>query len=158
MKRAIRSPKLYFKDTGLAAYLSGWLSKEQLKKGAKNGAFFETFVINELVKSFANEGLKYDQRIFFYNGKDKVRKTIKRDGEQYEERVQAEIDFVIEENGVLYPIEIKMKVNPDVYDATAFDVLDKDIDKKKGMGVIFSSNPNRVRLADHLICLPLEYI
>ncbi|MBO6285710.1 MAG: ATP-binding protein [Bacilli bacterium] len=158
LKRAIRSPKLYFKDTGLAAYLSGWLSKDQLMRGAKNGEFFETFVINELVKSFANEGLKYDNRIFFYNGKDKTKKKIKRDGEAYEVEVQAEIDFVIEENGVLYPVEIKMKDNPDVYDATAFDVLDKDVEKQKGMGIIISSNKERVQIAEHLICLPIEYI
>lgn len=145
LDRAIKTPKLYFRDTGLAAYLSGWLTKDQLMKGAKNGAFFETFVVNELIKSFANEGKDYSKRIFFYNGKDKTPKG-------------GEIDFIVEENGTLYPIEIKKKDMPTADDASAFDVLDKDLNKKRGMGVIISSNPNKVYLRDNLLCLPVEYI
>jgi predicted AAA+ superfamily ATPase len=145
LDRAIKTPKLYFRDTGLAAYLSGWLTKDQLMKGAKNGAFFETFVVNELIKSFANEGKDYSKRIFFYNGKDKTPKG-------------GEIDFIIEENGTLYPIEIKKKDMPTADDASAFDVLDKDLNKKRGMGIIISSNPNKVYLRDNLLCLPVEYI
>jgi len=155
LNRAIKSPKVYFRDTGLAAYLSGWLTPDQLQKGAKNGAFFETFVVGEIIKSYINEGKKYDKCLFFYNGKDK---TKKRDGDGIERAIQAEIDLVIEENGVLYPIEIKKKDHPDVYDATAFDVLDKEVTKRRGMGIIFSSAKTRVQLKDDLICLPLSYI
>ena len=72
--------------------------------------------------------------------------------------MQNEIDLIIEENGVLYPIEIKKKDMPTIDDANAFDVLDKDIDKRRGIGVILSSNKNKVYLRDNLICLPLEYI
>lgn len=158
LNRAIKSPKIYFRDTGLAAYLSGWLTKEQLEKGAKAGAFFETFVVNELIKSFINEGKDFSKRIFFYNGKDKIKRKIKENGEEIEETLQCEIDFIIEENNVLYPIEIKKKDSPNVYDATAFNVLDKDITKRRGMGVIISSNKNKVQLKDDLICLPIEYI
>lgn len=158
LSRAIKTPKLYFRDTGLAAYLTGWLTKEQLERGAKNGAFFETFVINELIKTFINEGKDYSKRVFFYNGKDRTRKKLSRDGEETTVSIEAEIDFIIEENGVLYPIEIKKKDMPSADDASAFDVLDKDIGKKRGLGVIFSSNPNKVYLRDNLVCLPLEYI
>ena len=158
LKRAIHTPKLYFRDTGLAAYLSGWLTKEQLERGAKNGAFFETFVVNELIKSFANEGKDYSKRVFFYNGKDKTKRKVDKDGNVTKQSIQSEIDFIIEENGILYPIEIKKKDRPDVDDAAAFDVLDEDLDKKRGLGVIFSSNPNKVFLRDNLVCLPLEYI
>ena len=158
LNRAIKSPKLYFRDTGLAAYLAGWLTKEQLEKGAKNGAFFETFVVNEIVKTFANEGKDYSKRLFYYNGKDKTRKRIGKDGNDIETHIQKEIDLIIEENGVLYPIGIKKKDTPDVSDASAFDVLDKDIDKKRGLGIILSSNPNKIYLRDNLVCIPLEYI
>ena len=72
--------------------------------------------------------------------------------------MQNEIDLIIEENGVLYPIEIKKKDMPTINDANAFDVLDKDIDKTRGIGVILCSNKNKVYLRDNLICLPLEYI
>ena len=158
LNRAIKTPKIYFRDTGLAAYLTGWLTKEQLEKGAKNGAFFETFIVNEIIKSFSNEGKDYSKRIFFYNGKDKTKKKVDKDGNIREVLLQNEIDLIIEENGVLYPIEIKKKDMPTINDANAFDVLDKDIDKQRGIGVILSSNKNKVYLRDNLICLPLEYI
>ncbi len=158
LNRAIKSPKLYFRDTGLAAYLSGWLTKDQLERGAKNGAFFETFMVNELIKSFINEGKDYSKRIYFYNGKDKTRKKTNKSGEMIEQNIECEIDFIIEENGVLYPIEIKKKDIPVATDAAAFEVLDKDIDKRRGMGVIFSTNRHKIYLRDNLVCLPLEYI
>ena len=59
---------------------------------------------------------------------------------------------------MLYPIEIKKKDMPSINDASAFDVLDKDIEKKRGLGVILSSNKNKIYLRDNLVCLPLEYI
>ena len=158
LNRAIKTPKLYFRDTGLAAYLTGWLTKEQLEKGAKNGAFFETFVVNEIIKTFANEGKDYSKRVFFYNGKDKTKKRIDKNGKEIEKSIENEIDFIIEENGVLYPIEIKKKDMPAATDASAFDVLDKDLEKNRGLGVIISSNPNKIYLRDNLICLPIEYI
>ena len=158
LNRAIKSPKMYFRDTGLAAYLSGWLTKDQLMKGARNGFFFETFVVNEIIKSFANEGKDYSKRVFYYNGKDKTKKKVDDQGNTIEISIESEIDLIIEEDGVLYPIEIKKKDMPTISDATAFDVLDKDIEKKKGLGVIISTNPNKVYLKDNLICLPIEYI
>ncbi|MDY5668920.1 MAG: AAA family ATPase [Bacilli bacterium] len=158
LNRAIKTPKIYFRDTGLAAYLTGWLTKEQLEKGAKKGAYFETFIVNEIIKTFINEGKDYSKRLFFYNGKDKTKKKIDKNGDEIEIRLENEIDLIIEENGVLYPIEIKKKDTPTASDASAFDVLDKDIEKHRGMGVIISSNSNKVLLRDNLICLPFEYI
>ena len=77
---------------------------------------------------------------------------------EIEIRLENEVDLIIEENGVLYPIEIKKKDMPSINDASAFDILDKDIEKKRGPGVILSSNKNKVYLRDNLVCLPLEYI
>ena len=57
LNRAIKTPKLYFRDTGLCCYLTRWLTPETLKNGAMAGAIFETFVINEILKSYSNEGL-----------------------------------------------------------------------------------------------------
>ena len=76
LNRAIRTPKLYFRDTGLCCYLTRWLTPDTLKNGAMAGAMFETFVINEILKSYSNEGLEYDFNVFYYNGKDK--KTAKK--------------------------------------------------------------------------------
>ena len=59
LKRAIKTPKIYFRDTGLAAYLTRWLTPEALACGAMSGQFFETYVITEILKSYSNRGLDY---------------------------------------------------------------------------------------------------
>lgn len=154
LSRAIKTPKIYFRDTGLAAYLTSWLTPETLENGAMNGAFFETFVINEIIKSYINQGKDYKKRIYYYRGKDKVKK-ITNGIDSYEEN---EIDLIIEENGILYPIEIKKTTNPKSEMASAFDVLDKDIDKKRGIGVIICRGDYKLKLRDNLYALPIEYI
>ena len=154
LNRAIKTPKVYFRDTGLAAYLTSWLTKETLENGIMNGAFFETFVINEIIKSYINSGREYKNKIYYYRGKDKMKKKI--NGVTYEE--ENEIDFIIEENGVLYPIEIKKTTNPKSDMASAFDVLDKDTTKKRGTGVIICRGEYKLKLRDNLYALPIEYI
>lgn len=154
LNRAIRSPKLYFRDTGLCCYLTRWLTPETLKNGAMAGAMFETFVINEILKSYSNEGLEYDFNVFYYNGKDKKRK--KENGEEVE--VDGEIDLILQEDGILYPIEIKMSASPKADMASEFDVLDGVPDKKRGMGVIICLYDKKMYLRENLIALPLEYI
>ena len=154
LSRAIKTPKIYFRDTGLAAYLTSWLTKETLENGAMNGAFFETFVINEIIKSYINAGKNYKKRIYYYRGKDKAKKKV--DGQDIFE--ENEIDLIIEENGFLYPIEIKKTSNPKSDMASAFDVLDKDVDKKRGTGVIICRGEYKLKLRDNLYALPIEYI
>ncbi len=154
LTRAIKTPKLYFRDTGLACYLSKWNSAEALAESAVAGSMFETFVISEILKSFSNEGTDYTFNVFYYRGKDK--KRTKMNGETVEE--ESEIDLIIEENGTLYPIEIKKSANPNRAMAAAFDVLDKDVDKKRGMGAIICLYDEKLYLADDLAVLPIEYI
>lgn len=154
LNRAIRSPKIYFRDTGLCCYLTRWLTPETLKNGAMAGAMFETFVINEILKSYSNEGLEYDFNVFYYNGKDKKRK--KGNGEEVE--VDGEIDLIIQENGILYPIEIKMSASPKAEMASEFDVLDGVPDKKRGTGIIICLYDTKLYLRENLIALPIEYI
>lgn len=154
LNRAIRTPKLYFRDTGLCCYLTRWLTPETLKNGAMAGAMYETFVINEILKSYSNEGLEYDFNVFYYNGKDKKKR--KETGEEVE--VDGEIDLILQEDGVLYPIEIKMSASPKADMASEFDVLDGVPDKKRGMGVIICLYDKKLYLRENLVALPLEYI
>lgn len=154
LTRAIKTPKIYFRDTGLACYLSRWNSYEALENSAVAGNMFETFVVSEILKSFINEGLEYQFNVFYYRGKDKRKK--KESGELVEK--ENEIDFIIEENGVLYPIEIKKSASPTKSMADAFDVLDKDMDKKRGTGVILCLYDNKLYLKENLVVLPIEYI
>ncbi len=154
LTRAIKTPKLFFRDTGLACYLSKWNNAEALEQSAIAGNMFETFVISEILKSFSNEGSDYSFNVFYYRGKDK--KKIKEDGDYI--ITESEIDLIIEENGTLYPIEIKKSANPNKTMASAFDVLDKDVDKKRGMGAIVCLYDNKLYLSEDLVVLPIEYI
>ena len=154
LNRAIKTPKLYFRDTGLCSYLTRWLTPETLKNGAMAGAMFETFVINEILKSYTNEGLDYDFDVFFYNGRDK--KRIKKDGVL--EEIDGEIDLIIQEGEILHPVEIKMSTMPKANMAAEFDVLDGIPDKKRGMGAIICLVDRKMYLRDNLAALPLWYI
>lgn len=154
LTRAIKTPKLYFRDTGLACYLSRWNNYEALESSAVAGNMFETFVVSEIIKSFTNEGKEYDFNLFYYRGKDKLKSKT---GGAVEER-ESEIDLIIEENGVLYPIEIKKSVSPVASMASSFDVLDKVIDKKRGKGVILCQYDQKLYLREDVISLPIEFI
>ena len=154
LNRAIKTPKLYFRDTGLCSYLTRWLTPDTLKNGAMAGAMFETFVINEILRSFTNEGLDYDFDVFFYNGRDKKRN--RKDG--ILEEVDGEIDLIIQEGEMLHPVEIKMSTMPKANMAAVFDVLDGIPDKKRGMGAIFCLTDRKLYLRDNLVALPLWYI
>ena len=154
LSRAIKSPKLYFRDTGLACYLTRWLTPETLKNGAMAGAMFETFVINEILKSYSNEELYYDFNVFYYKSKDKIKKNV----EGKEVAIDGEIDLIISENGILYPIEIKMTANPKAEMTSEFDVLDKVKESKRGMGVIICMYDKKIYLRENLVVLPINFL
>lgn len=146
LSRAIKSPKLYFRDTGLACYLTRWTSAEALKVSAAAGSMFETFVVSEVLKSYANEGKDCRFQVFYYRGKDRGTSG------------DNEIDLIIEEDGVLYPVEIKMSASPRAQMAAANTVLDKVPDKKRGMGAILCLVDRKTYLRESLIALPVEYL
>lgn len=154
LTRAIKTPKMYFRDTGLACYLSRWNNYEALEMSAISGNIFETFVVSEIIKSFSNEGSEYSFNLFYYRGKDKIKS--KDDGEVIES--ESEIDLIIEENGILYPIEIKKSANLSLNMTKAFSILDKVKDKKRGLGVILCQNDQKLYLRDDIVALPIEYI
>ena len=146
LTRAIKTPKVYFRDTGLACYLTRWLTADALKNSAVAGNMFETFVVSEILKSYSNEGLDYRFSIFYYRGKDKSTS-----GEN-------EIDLIIEENGMLYPVEIKMTGNPKASMGKTNVVLDKIPDKQRGTGVILCLIDKKTYLRENLIALPMSYL
>jgi type III restriction enzyme len=106
LKRAIKSPNMYFMDTGLCAYLTRWDGAKTLEVSAMSGAFFETFAVSEILKSYYNAGKR--PPIYYYRDTD-----------------GREIDLIIEQNGALYPIEIKKSANPGRSAAKNFGVLDR---------------------------------
>ncbi len=113
-KRLVKTPKMYFMDTGLAAYLCRWPNAETLENGAMDGAFFETYVVTEIVKSYYNAGRRPD--LYYYRDID-----------------GKEIDLLIAQGNDIYPIEIKKSKNPANPDKN-FKVLDKlKINVKPGL-------------------------
>lgn len=103
--RLVKTPKFYFMDTGLAAYLAKWPNPETLEAGAASGAFFETYAVTEIIKSYYNSGR--EMNIYYYRDVD-----------------QKEIDLIIADAESIYPVEIKKSKNPDNPDRH-IKVLDK---------------------------------
>ena len=93
-KRIVKAPKLYFCDTGLCAFLCAWTSPETLANGAMAGAIFETFAVMEILKSHRHNGI--EPQLFYVRDNNAL-----------------EIDLLIEQNGTLFPVEIKKTGNPD---------------------------------------------
>ena len=116
LKRTVKTPKLYFFDTGLVAYLTRYASPEVLMNGAINGAILENYIVAEIMKSYRNQAK--DCLLHYYRDKD-----------------AREIDLVIEEGGMLYPIEIKKSTNPAYEWTGAFKLLDKAT-LPRGIGAI----------------------
>lgn len=139
-KRAIKTPKLYFLDTGLAAYLTKWNTPEVLKNGAMAGAFFESFILSEIIKSYYNSGI-LDAPVYFYRDKD-----------------MNEIDILLEENGTLYPLEIKKHADPQKKDIAAFNVLDKIPNITRGAGGVVCLYDNLVTLKGEDRVIPVKYL
>lgn len=146
LKRTIKTPKLFFRDTGLVCYLTRWLTPETLAYGAMSGHVFETFVVSEILKSFANAGLDYRHFVSFYRGHGKS------------ENRESEIDLIIEENGILYPVEIKQSATAKASETSAFRVLDKIEQKKRGSGAIVCNCPQPGRLRENILQIPVWYI
>ena len=141
-KRVVKTAKLYFMDTGLAAYLTRWSNPDVMQSGAMAGAFFETYVISEIIKSFSNNG--DEPPIYFYRDKDKY-----------------EIDLLIEQNNILYPIEIKKTASPSSDDAKNFFITNRIKNIKIAQGIIICncSQVLNVKNKDSsVLAIPVEYV
>ena len=138
-KRIIKAPKLYFMDTGLCAYLCKWPSAEMLKDGVMNGAFFETYVVSEVIKSFLNNGVDPAQYLYYYRDIDKK-----------------EVDILLVKGGALYPVEIKKGVSP-TKPTKNFSVLEKyKMPIKRGMVI---DNTDAVRaINDNAFYFPVSLL
>ncbi len=134
-KRIIKTPKLYFLDTGLCAYLTGWDSPKTLEAGAMGGAILETFAFTEIIKSYWHNGREVN--IYFYRDND-----------------QKEIDFVIEANGRLYPVEVKKSATPAMADLKNFDAL-KLLKKEIGHGAVLCLRQEAVPLSREVTAMPV---
>lgn len=137
-KRLVKAPKLYFLDTGLCCYLTNWLNPDALEAGAMSGAILETFVVTEIIKSYLHNGLRAP--IYFMRDKDKK-----------------EIDLVIMQNQVLYPLEIKKTAAPSKHDVRHFSMLDK-FSMDVGPGGVVCLIDKLLPIQENVYSIPIAYI
>lgn len=138
LKRLSKTPKLYFCDTGLCAYLSMWLTPDVLRQGAASGHFYENYVVMELVKNYAYS-------------KSKVNITYYRDSNA------KEIDIFVEENNLVHPLEIKKSANPDKREIKKYSLLDK-AELSRGNGGIICMCEEPIPIDDKNCFIPSNLI
>lgn len=138
LKRSVKTPKMYFFDTGLVAYLTRYSSPEILMNGAINGAILENYTVAEIRKTWLNRAK--ESLLHYYRDKD-----------------TNEIDMVIEVDGTLHPLEIKKSVNPGTELASAFKVLDKG-SVPRGSGAILCLREELSAIDKSTFILPIWMI
>lgn len=134
LKRVVKSPKLYFFDTGLVAYLTRWSSPETLCAGAMAGAVFENWVVSEIRRTYTQCGV--EPPIWYYRD---------RDGK--------EVDLVIERDGLLHPVEIKKSARPSADMASSFRMLDRS-PVPRGMGMIVCMAESMGAVSSEVVVVP----
>jgi predicted AAA+ superfamily ATPase len=137
-KRLVKTPKIYFLDTGLCAYLTKWTDAKSLQNGAMSGAIFETYIFAEILKSYWHNGVEPN---FYY----------------YRDTNQKEIDLVIETAETLYPIEFKKTATPSKTSSKNFLEL-KKFNKKIGHGVVICFVEKDISLSKNVTAIPVGYI
>lgn len=138
VKRIVKRPKIYFNDTGLACYLARLNNDENLKRSAFAGSFFETYVVNEIKKSYRNNGIKEN---FYY----------------YRDSNQNEIDLIILENGMLHFVECKAGVSYNRSDIKGFKYL-KDSKYQIGLSCIICNTDSIYTIEENVYALPVTAI
>ncbi len=135
-KRLVKSPKLYFVDTGLCAYLTEWASPETLEAGAMSGPILESWIVSELLKSYRHNGRLAP---FYY----------------YRNRDGKEIDLLIVQDGTLYPLEFKKTASPHKDHIRHFQALQKLKQPVGGGGVICLAE-HSLPLAEGALSIPVS--
>lgn len=138
LKRTVKTPKMYFFDTGLVAYLTRYTSPEILMNGAINGAILENYTVAEIRKTWLNSAKEC--LLHYYRDKD-----------------SNEIDLVIESDGELHPLEIKKSTNPGTELASAFKLLDKG-SVPRGTGAILCLRETMSAIDKGTLILPIWMI
>ncbi len=116
LKRTVSTPKLYFYDSGIVCYLTRWSSPETAMEGAMSGALLENYTVAEIIKTYQNAG--QEPFLYYYRDKD-----------------AREIDLILEQDGKLFPIEIKKMASPPKKLTKVFDLIDKS-PLQRGTGAI----------------------
>jgi len=140
VQKAIKRPKVYFMDTGLACYLTGYINSTTLERSAYNGAIFETYIISEIVKSYTNNGKDPQKRLYYYRDTN-----------------QKEIDLLVFYDNKVYPVEIKKSANPGKTAFKNFDIVNK-FGVEIGNGIVLCMTENIMQVEENNYYVPIEYV
>lgn len=140
VSRAVHKRKIYFMDTGLACYLTGYTDAKILEKSLYSGAIFETYIISEIIKSYTNNGKDPTKYLYFYRDKN-----------------QKEIDLLVIDNGKVYPVEIKQNGNPGREAIKNFSVVSK-FGMEVMNGIVLCLCENIYAIDENNYAVPIEYI
>ena len=140
LSKAIKRPKIYFMDTGLACYLARYVSSETLQVSVYSGAIFETYVVSEIIKNYSNNGKNAKRYLYYYRDNNGV-----------------EIDLIINYDNVIYPIEIKKNSNPGINAIKNFNVL-KNKNINVGNGLVLCMIDDIFNIDDNNYYVPIDYI
>lgn len=138
--RIIKRPKIYFMDTGLACFLTGYISPETLQKSAYSGQIFETYVISEIVKSYTNNQRDPRKHLYYYRDSN-----------------QKEIDLLVINEDKIYPVEIKKSANLGKNAIKNFDIVKKfEMNSPNGIVLCLTENIHTIDEKNYMV--PIEYI
>lgn len=137
-KRLVKTPKLYFLDTGLCAWLTEWSSPETLEAGAFSGAILETWIFVEILKSWLHNG--QTPPFYFYRDKD-----------------GKEIDLLIIRDNTIYPLEFKKTSSPDKRTVRHFTLLEK-LNMKVGEGGVVCLATQSLPITERVSSIPVSAI
>ncbi len=137
-KRLVKTPKLYFLDTGLCSYLTQWSSPQTLEAGAMSGAIFETWVITEILKSY------------WHTGRTPVCSFL-RTKDQYE------VDLLIEQDGMIYLIECKKSASPSRHNLQGINALHQ-LQTNAADAAVVCLVPNATALSSRIQAVPIGYL
>lgn len=135
-KRLVKTPKVYFTDTGMLCYLAGLKDADHAAAGPLGGVIFETAVLLQIVKAFVNRG--EESQIYFWRTSAGV-----------------EVDLVVEAGGRLIPIEVKLSATPRPAMASGIRAFQDDLGEKAGKAFVIHPGDVRLPLAPQVVALPL---
>ena len=134
-KRLVKTPKVYFTDTGMLCYLAGLKDPDHAAAGPLGGPILETAVLLQIVKAFVNRG--EEPQVHFWRTS-----------------AGAEVDLVVETGGKLVPMEVKLSATPRPAMASGIRAFQEDLGEKAGHGFVIHPGAVRLPLAPKVVALP----
>ena len=136
-KRLVKTPKIYFTDVGTLCHLINMVEPKILALSEKKGAVLETAVLSEIIRMFTAIGI--DPRVYFWrttNGK--------------------EVDFIVEVQGKLIPIEVKASKTPSESMIKGINAFQQGYENRAGQGFLVHLGNKQLPMGQNTIAIPFS--